>query len=313
MKKIISIFVTYFIVLGIIIFLATNFSESSLVNDKKIRVVATLFPQYDFVKQVGKDKVDVELLLPPGIETHTYDPSPKDIMNINESDMFVYTGDYMEPWAMNIAANLNKEVLIVDSSSSVEYINEEHHHEKEIESNHEHEADPHIWLDISNAKIMVDNIAQALIKVDSENSEYYLNNAKEYKDKLDKLDYEFEKTINNSKRNLICFGDKFSYMYFVNAYSLDYISVYDSCLAEAEPSISKVLEIEKQIEKENIPVIFYESLSEGKIAKQIAKDKGIKALVFSSVHTVSAEDIQGGATYISVMNQNLENLKIALN
>lgn len=313
MKKIISIFITYFVILGIIVFLAISFSESSVVNNDKIKVVATLFPQYDFIKQVGKDKVDVELLLPPGTETHTYDPSPKDIIEINESDMFVYTGDYMEPWAKNIAANIDEKVLIVDTSSGVEYIDETHHREEERESNHKHEADPHIWLDISNAKIMVDNITKALINIDSENSEYYLNNAREYKEKLDKLDYNFEEVINNSKRNLICFGDKFSYMYFVEAYNLDYISVYDSCLAEAEPSIAKVLEIEEKIEKENLPVIFYESLSEGKIAKQIAKDKNIKALVFSSVHTVSSEDIQDGATYISVMNRNLDNLKIALN
>jgi len=313
MKKIISIFITFFLIIFIIIFLAIdNVNQTENINGEKIKVVATLFPQYDFVKQVGKDRVDVTLLLPPGIEAHTYDPTPKDIININESDLFVYTGDYMEPWTKNIAANIKEKVDVIDVTKNIE-IEKGNHNEEESHDEHQHEHDPHVWLDISNAKIMVDNILETLIKVDSQNRDYYTRNAKEYKEKLDGLNSDFEYVINTGKRNLICFGDKFSYMYFIHAYNLDYISVYDSCLAEAEPSISKILEIEKKIEKENLPVIFYESLSEGKIAKQIAKDIGIKALVFSSVHTVSSEDMQKGATYLSVMEQNLVNLKEELN
>lgn len=315
MKKTVSIFITFFVTIFLIIFLAINSETENIPSqNEKIKVVATLFPQYDFVKQIGKEKVEVTLLLPPGVETHTYDPSPRDIIGINESNLFIYTGDEMEPWARSLAKTILDSVKVIDVSEKVEHIVDEHKHEEtNYNEHHEHESDPHIWLDITNAKIMVDNITNALINIDNENAEYYMENAREYKEKLDKLDDDFRTVINNSKRNVICFGDKFSYMYFVNAYNLDYITVYDSCLAEAEPSMAKILEIEKQIEKENIPVIFYESLSEGKIAKQIAKDTAIKALVFSSVHTVSSEDIQRGATYISVMEQNLENLKLALN
>lgn len=315
MKKIASIFITFFLVIFIIIFLAeNNVNNNENIGREKIKVVATLFPQYDFVKQIGKDKVDVTLLLPPGTEAHTYDPSPKDIININERDLFLYTGDHMEPWAKNIVASIKKSVNVLDVTKDIEFEKENHNHKEEGSNDeHQHEYDPHVWLDISNAKIMVDNILEELIIIDSENADYYTQNAKEYKEKLDGLNNDFEYVINNSKRNLICFGDKFSYMYFIHAYNLDYISVYDSCLVEAEPSISKILEIEKEIEKETLPVIFYESLSEGKIAKQIAKDIGIKALVFSSVHTLPGEDIQNGATYISVMEQNLANLKAALN
>ena len=315
MKKIISIFITFFIVIFVIILCAISISDTNIQSkNDKIKVVATLFPQYDFVRQIGNDKVEVTLLLPPGTETHTYDPSPKDIIGINESQLFIYTGNYMEPWAENISSSIDESIKVIDVSEGIEHIKEEHEHEEgKHQEEHKHEYDPHIWLDISNAKNMVDNIAKALIAVDNENREYYLENAKEYKEKLDELDNKFEYLIDNSQRNLICFGDKFSYMYFVNRYNLDYITVYDSCLAEAEPSVSKVLEIEEEIKKENIPVIFYESLSEAKIAKRIAKDTEIVALEFSSVHTVSSEDIQNGATYISVMEQNLENLKTALN
>ncbi len=311
MKKIASIFITFFLTIFLIVFCAVNIIEKdSKTSDEKIKVIATLFPQYDFVKQIGKEKVDVSLLLTPGTETHTYDPSPKDIIKINESDLFVYTGNYMEPWAESICSSIDERVMVSDVSSGIDYIQEKHDHEDE---NHNHEYDPHIWLDISNAKLMIDNITEALIDIDSKNEEYYLNNAEEYKQKLEKLDNRFEQVIDNGKRNIICFGDKFSYMYFVTKYSLEYITVYDSCLAESEPSVAKVLEIEQQIKKYDIPVIFYESLSEGKIAKSIAKETGISALVFSSVHTVSNDDILNGATYLSVMEQNLENLNRALN
>lgn len=311
MKKIVSVFISFIVImLGIILLAANNTKEES--NDSsKIEVVATLFPQYDFVKQVGKDKVSVSLLLPPGTETHTYDPSPKDILNINKSKLFVYTGEYMEPWAESIASSIDKSVKVLDVSSGIEHIKEEHNHEEEHE--HEHEYDPHIWLDISNAKIMVDNILKALIEIDSENAEYYTQNATEYKEKLDELDMKFENVISSGKRNIICFGDKFAYMYFIQRYNLEYITAYDSCSSSSEPSVARVLEIEERIQKDNIPVIFYESLSEGTVAKSIARDMNIQALEFSSVHTVSLEDVQNGATYISVMEKNLDSLSKALN
>ena len=316
MKKIVSVFITFFIIIFGIMFLATNNNNINVKTEtSKVKVTTTLFPQYDFVRQIGKDKVEVTLLLPPGTETHTYDPTPKDIISINESDLFVYTGENMEPWADTISSSIEDSITILDVSKNIEHIEEGHDHETagEHEGHEEHEYDPHIWLDISNAKKIVDNILGKLIDIDPQNASYYTQNAEIYKGKLDKLDKEFFDVINNSKRNIVCFGDKFAYMYFLNRYNLDYITAYDSCSAKSEPSVSKILEIEDKIQKENIPVIFYESLSEGTIAKSIAKDTAIKALVFSSVHTVSSQDIADGATYISVMEENLNNLKIALN
>ena len=296
-----------------IIFFSTNVTKENKESEEKVSVVATLFPQYDFVKQIGKEKVNVTLLLPPGTETHTYDPSPKDIININKSKLFIYTGKYMEPWAESIANSIDKSVIVLDASKNISYIKEDHDGEGHEETSHEHEYDPHIWLDISNAKKMVDNILEELINVDGQNADYYTQNAKEYKEKLDELDSKFKEVINNGKRNVICFGDKFAYMYFISSYNLDYITAYEGCGSNAEPSVSKILEVEEKIKKENIPVIFYESLSEGTVAKSIAKDTNTTPLVFSSVHTVSSEDIQNGATYISVMENNLNNLKKALN
>lgn len=313
MKKIVSVFVTFVAIMIMIIFFSTNVTKENKESEEKVSVVATLFPQYDFAKQIGKEKVNVTLLLPPGTETHTYDPSPKDIININKSKLFIYTGKYMEPWAESIANSIDKSVIVLDASKNISYIKEEHREEEHEEKSHEHEYDPHIWLDISNAKKMVDNILEELINVDGQNADYYTQNAKEYKEKLDELDSKFKEVINNGKRNVICFGDKFAYMYFISSYNLDYITAYKGCSSNSEPSVSKILEVEEKIKKENIPVIFYESLSEGTVAKSIARDTNITPLVFSSVHTVSSENIQNGATYISVMENNLNNLKKALN
>ena len=310
MKKILSIFITFIIIILTVILLSLNtYKGKEVKSSSKVKVVATLFPQYDFARQIGKDKVEVSLLLKPGTEVHTYDPSPKDIIKINESDIFIYTGKYMEPWSENIASSINRNVNITDASKNIDYIKEEHDQEEE---EHDHEYDPHIWLNISNAKIMVDNILKAFIEVDPENASFYTENADKYKENLDELDKDFVDVISNAKRNIICFGDKFAYIYFINRYNLDYVTAYDGCSAGSEPSVSTILNIEKAIEKDNIPVIFYESLSNGTVAKSIANDMNIQALVFSSIHTLTNEELESGETYISLMRKNLDNLKIAL-
>ncbi|MDD2627871.1 MAG: metal ABC transporter substrate-binding protein [Clostridia bacterium] len=313
MKRIIITFSILFLVIVLLLTIAFNIKkEESKNSEEKVKIVATLFPQYDFAKQIGGDLVDVSLLLPPGTDVHTYDPAPKDIVSINKSNVFLYTGPQMEPWAANISQNLNNSVKIVNVAEGIELFQEETQ-EHEHEDEHHHEKDPHIWLDINNAKIMAKNICEILCIMDNVNSYVYKKNAEEYIKKLNELDNSFEQTINNGKRNKIAFGDKFAYSYFVNRYKIDYISAYDGCSESAEPSISKIISIEKEIEKEKIPVIFYESLSEGKIAKSIASKTGIKALVFSSVHNVSSGELKNGTTYIDIMEKNRINLEEAIN
>lgn len=322
MKRIIITFGIMFLVMILILVIAFNIKKEKPTNsEEKIKIVATLFPQYDFAKQIGGDLVEVSLLLPPGTDVHTYDPTPKDIVNINKSNIFLYTGSQMEPWASNIAQNLNDDLRIVDVAAGIELLEGEEAHDEDLHEgdhdedvhDHDHEKDPHIWLDINNAKVMVKNICEKLCAMDNINSDVYTKNAEEYIKKLSELDNDFERTINNGKRKKIAFGDKFAYSYFINRYKIDYISAYEGCSESAEPSISKIISIEKDINKEKIPVIFYESLSEGKIAKNIANKTGIKALVFSSVHNVSSEELKNGITYIDIMEQNRINLEKAVN
>lgn len=310
MKRIIAVLVTFFLIIGII-FVAIGNTNINTQKTDKITVVTSLFPEYDFVRQIGKDKVDVKILLPPGTESHTYEPTPKDIVNINEADMFVFTSNEMEPWAEKIATSIDSNTIILQAGQNINLIEVEHDHEETDEE--EHTSDAHIWLNPNNAIKMVENITDKLCVISPENSEYFRNNANEYIEELKKLDKEIEETIEKSKTKKLVFGGEFAYIYFLDRYNLEYATAYDGCGEGAEPSAKKIKEIIDTINNENIPVIFYEELSEGKIANMIADETGAKALVFHTAHNVTSSELEKGVTYESIMRENLDKIKVALN
>ncbi len=298
-----------------------NVGENYNNEEIKIKVVTTLFPQYDFTRQIAGDKAAVIMLVPPGVESHSYEPSPADIIKINSSSMFVYTGEFMESWAKRIIDGLdNKNVVILDVSQGVKLdpIGEDHEGETTEEHNAHadeevHEFNPHIWTDPNNAMIMVDNITKTLCQIDAENADYYTKNADEYKKQLKKLDGEFKDIVANGERKEVIFGSRNPFSYFLKRYGLDYLSAYDSCSTESEPSVKIVARLSDEIKEKKLPVIFYEELREPKVAKSISDETGAKILLFHSCHNVSKEDFNSGVTYISLMEQNAKNLKEALN
>ena len=311
-KKFINIFTLIFIS----IFIFSGCSPRSSHNFKKIKVMTTLFPQYDFVKQVAKDKVEVTLLLPPGTESHTYDPTPKDIIKINSSDIFLYTGKYMESWSEKLISGIdNKELLIKDLSEGINLLKSEneHSHEENHAHHHEHGYDPHFWLDPTLAIKMVDNIKEALCLKDPVNKDFYIRNAEDYKKKLYSLDEDIANTIKFSKRKSVVFAGRFAHLYFIKRYNLDYIAAFDSCSKEAEPSIKKVTQIIDFINKNQIPTVYYEELTEPKIANSISEATGTKSLKFGTIHNISKEQLDNNITYLDLMRENLENLKQGLN
>ena len=287
-------------------------------DNGKITIVTTLFPQYDFAKQIAGDKANVTLLLSPGIEAHSYDPTPSDIVDINESDLFIYTGDNMETWASKIIASLEKNVNILDVSTGIKLTKteEEHEgeeeHEDEHEDEHEHIYDPHIWTSPVNAKIMVQNIIDELVEIDPDNGDYYKKNGEAYLNELTELDSDFRETIDNADIKTLYFADKFAMYYFVNEYGLDYVSAYDSCSSETEPSAKLVAKMVDAVKADSAPAVFYAELSNHKAADTISKEAGTKELLLHSCHNVSKDEFKSGATYISIMRQNLENLKEGL-
>lgn len=314
MKKGITFVLISILFFGICIFFVSNIKKDTN-NEGKIKIVATLFPQYDFAKKVGGDKVEVSLLLTPGTETHTYEPTPQDIIKVNNSNLFIYTGKYMEPWSDKIASSIDSETKILDVSKNIQLIKEEHSHDEgddDISQHEEHEYDPHIWLNPDNAIIMVKNITEEFCNIDPQNADYYKYNSSEYIKEIQKLDSDISDVVKNGKTNKIAFGGTFSYSYFIEKYNLQYVSAYESCGEDTEPSVSKVKEVIDYMKNNGLKVIFYQELSSGKIAESIAKETGAEKLVFHTVHNASKEEIDRGESYISLMRKNLENLSVAL-
>lgn len=282
-------------------------------EDGKLTVVTTLFPQYDFVRQIAGDKVNVKLLLQPGIEAHSYDPSPSDLVAVNESDLFIYTGKYMETWAADMISSMERDVEVLDLSKDIT-LAEEHGTEQEPEHSsgesgeHEHIYDPHIWTSLDNACIMVSNIARALSELDPENERYYMENSEQYIGKLRLLESQFQEIAANADHKTIYFGGKFALYYFTEELGLDYISAFDSCTSETEPSARLVAKIVDAVKEDQAPVVYYEELSNHKAADAICAETGAEALLLHSCHNISKAEYQAGVTYLSLMEQNRDNL-----
>lgn len=319
MKK--KIILTLFLIIGLSGLLmgcnGNNSASKDKTRDNKIKVVATLFPQYDFTRQIAGDKAEVTLLMSPGVESHSYEPSPSDIIKINESDLFIYTGKFMEPWAQSIIDGIeNKNVKILDVSQNVSLDKSEEHEDEEehTEADHAaHEFDPHIWTSPVNAKIMVENILGDLCELDPENADYYKTNAENYLNELTNLDKEFQDIFRAAKRKEIIFAGKFALHYFAEEYDMEYEAAFDSCSTETEPSVKVIAELIDEIKEENIPVVYYPELTDPKVARSISDETGAEMLLLHSCHNLSKDEFKAGETYLSLMKKNAENLKIGLN
>lgn len=323
MRKDIVGIISFLLLIIIMITIVICFkTDSTIKNDEKIQIVATLFPQYDFAKQIVGDKADVKLLLNSGVEAHNYEPTAKDMIAIlNNSDMFLYNGIDLEPWTKNIVDGLREQDCnIINVSNNIELIKIEEFEEKNINTeikledydethNHDEEIyDEHIWMNPNNAIIMIDNILNAVCEVDSKNENYYKENAEKYKSEILNIDKEIKSIVNSSTKKEIAVGGEFAYAYLVDAYDLKFVSVYMNCGEGEDPSISKVKSVIDYINKYNMPVVYYEELSEGTIAKMIAEETQAKPLVLYSVHNGDTEK----DTYVSLMKKNVEALKEGL-
>jgi len=307
-----SIIILIIIVLtAILIFNKQNNLKST--ENGKITIITSIYPVYDFTKELVGDKANVEMIISPGVEIHDFEPTPQDIIKIQNANLFLYTGEDLEPWASTIISGIDNKSNIRNVAQGIQLIENQEHEEDHSTKHEEHEKyDTHIWLDVQKSIQIVENIKQELCKEDEKNSAYYKTKADEYIAKLRTLDQEIEKTISENPNKKIAFGGPFSYTYFIKRYNIKYISAYDSCGENNEPSIEKISEVIKEIEKEKIPVIFYKELSSGNIATTISNETGSKKMLFHSLHSISKQELENGASYLSIMYQNLENLKKAL-
>jgi len=278
------------------------------VQTKKLKVITTLFPVYDMAKNIGADKADVSLLLPPGVEAHSFEPKPSDIVRINEADFFVYTGKFMEPWAEDVIKGIvNKNLVVVDASRGTTMIPGVFHDADEPSG----ALDPHIWLDFDNAIIMVKNIVQAFQGKDSANKAFYEQKAGEYSINLTELDSLYKTTFAVCKNRTIVYGGHYAFGYLAKRYGLKYLAA-QGVSPDAEPTANDLIQLVEQIKKGRIKYIFYEELTSPRITETIAGETNAEMLLLNAAHNVSRDQLDQGVSLFDILRKNLENLSKGL-
>ena len=290
-------------------------------DDGKLKIVTTIFPQYDFVRAIagGTGAVNVRMLLSPGEEVHSYEPTPLDIKEIQNCDLFIYVGAENDVWVDRILENMGDKrpetLRLVDltetvAEESVEGMMEEKGHDHE--ESREEEADEHVWTSPVKAAEITEAIAQKMAELDPANADDYLANAQDYEAKILDLDAQFRQIAENAERKILVFGDRFPIRYFAEGYGLDYFAAFPGCSSESEPSASTLAFLIDKVREEEIPVVFSIEFSNGNIARAICESTGAVQRTFNSCHNVTKEQMESGATYVSLMCENLEAVREAL-
>lgn len=275
----------------------------------KISVVTTIFPYYDFARSVSKGTCDVDMLLKPGSDVHSFEPTPSDILKIRNADLFIYNGGESDEWVDSILESLgdtDKPVVMkmTDYVKPLTEMDADHHAEDE--------EDEHIWTSLDNAKTLVSKISDEVSKLDSKNKSIYYRNGLDYIEKISKVQSEIENTVNSSKSKKIVVGDRFPLLYFATEFSLDWECAFPGCSTETEPSLDRLSKLTDTIEKDKIKTILKLEMSENKVADTLADETNTKVRTFYSAESVSKEDFANNITYVDLMERNNNALKEAL-
>nr|WP_294669636.1 metal ABC transporter substrate-binding protein [uncultured Ruminococcus sp.] len=303
MKKIISIFLLF-----VVTFAFCSCGEVERLTDK-ISVVTTIFPYYDFARSVSKGTCDVDMLLKPGSDVHSFEPTPSDILKIRNADLFIYNGGESDEWVDSILESLgdtDKPVVMkmTDYVKPLTEMDADHHAEDE--------EDEHIWTSLDNAKTLVSKISDEVSKLDSKNKSIYHRNGLDYIEKISKVQSEIENTVNSSESKKIVVGDRFPLLYFATEFSLDWECAFPGCSTETEPSLDRLSKLTDTIEKDKIKTILKLEMSENKVADTLADETNTKVRTFYSAESVSKEDFANNVTYVDLMERNNNALKEAL-
>ena len=303
MKKIISIFLLFVVTFA---FCSCGEVERST---GKISVVTTIFPYYDFARSVSKGTCEVDMLLKPGSDVHSFEPTPSDILKIRNADLFIYNGGESDEWVDSILESLgdtDKPVVMkmTDYVKPLTEMDADHHAEDE--------EDEHIWTSLDNAKTLVSKISDEVSKLDQKNKSVYTKNSLDYIEKISKVQGEIENTVNSSKSKKIVVGDRFPLLYFATEFSLDWECAFPGCSTETEPSLDRLSKLTDTIEKDKIKTILKLEMSENKVADTLADETNTKVRIFYSAESVSKEDFVNNVTYVDLMERNNNALKEAL-
>ncbi|MDR2841828.1 MAG: metal ABC transporter substrate-binding protein [Spirochaetaceae bacterium] len=297
--------------------------QLSIHDGEKLRVTTTIFPPFDFAREIAGDKIDLTMLLPPGSESHSYDPSPRDIITLKNSDVFIYGGGESDHWIDNILSSMDTSsmsiIKMMDVTESVaEEIVEgmegaEDEVDYEVDEEEGIEYDEHVWTSPVNAIRIVEAISKVFCARDKANADYYTQRTAAYIAKLSELDAAFRDVVLHGKRKVIVFGDRFPFRYFTDLYGLEYFAAFPGCSTESEPSAATIAFLVRKVEREKIPVVFHIELSNERMADMISSETGAKKLLFNSGHNISRDDFKNGVTFLELQTRNIENLREALN
>jgi len=276
----------------------------------RLNVVTTIFPAYDFVRQVAGDEADVTLLLPLGSESHSFEPTPQDIIRLRQCDVFIYVGGSSDAWVDKILGSMDtSNMKIISLIDLVEPISEVHH---EGTDSHEDEYDEHVWTSPKNALRMVAHIKEVLCSVDPENAQTYEQNAATYGAKLENLDRSFQEVVDKAARKTLVFGGRFPFLYFARDYGLTCYSAFPGCATEESASAATLKRLIDTVRAEKLPVVLHLEFSNQKLESAISEETGAQVRLFHSCHNISREDFRNGVGYLELMRGNLDVLKEAL-
>lgn len=288
-------------------------------KDKKFSVVTTNFPLYDFARVVLEDlnesrECELTILLKPGMETHSYEPTPSDIIKIENCDLFLYIGGESDEWVEGILSSIDGEINTLKLMDYVDVIEEEH--EEEGHDHEEIEYDEHIWTSPSNAVKMVEAIRDEIVKIINENmsreANYNMEHTNSYIDEIKKLDDEFRTLFDTDGETVLFFGDRFPFAYFVNEYGIKAVAAFPGCYEGSEPSAAAIARLIDQAIELNVKTIYFIEMSNHQIADVIAESIDGNTAMIHSCHNVTQEEFDKGVTYVSLMNQNLNTFKDTL-
>ena len=318
MKKITALLLALFMLVGV---LAGCGKQNDTNQTDKLSIVTTIFPEYDWVREILGDKADnaeITMLLDNGVDLHSYQPTADDIVKISDCDLFIYVGGESDEWvedALRNAANRNMKVInlleilgdSVKTEEIVEGMQEEHEHEEE--------ADEHVWLSLKNAKMLVRVISKALQELDPDNKDIYAANADAYVKKLSALDAEYQAAVDAASNKTILFGDRFPFRYLVDDYGLRYYAAFVGCSAETEAGFETISFLAKRVDEWKLPCVLTIEGAQHKIAETVVRNttaKNQRVLTMDSMQSTTSKDVKNGTTYLSVMEKNLSVLKEAL-
>ncbi|MBQ2733773.1 MAG: zinc ABC transporter substrate-binding protein [Clostridia bacterium] len=275
-----------------------------------LNIVCTIFPQYDFTRNIAGDDANISLLVPPGKEAHSYEATVADMAKLRRADLIIYVGGDIDGWVLS--ALEGTEIPTVCMLDAVTLISGSC--DADVHDGHDHAegADLHVWTSPKNAILISEAIKDALVKIDAENTAIYTENCAEYVNKLSALDRKFEAAAANARNKMIVFAEKFPFRYLCEHYGIEHYAAFDGCSTQSEPSLTVLSSLANIIRENGLNAVLTVEFSSATVADWLARETGTQVLALHSCHSLTQEEFKRGETYLSLMEKNLEALTEAM-